>query len=534
MIGLGHLRGLGSGGAFAPAAVLDLDFLSGQIDPRLTYARGSQASRIDSAGRVSIAPHNLCLHSEQFHLGWARESLSAFGAGSLVDSVFAPDGARTADVIDDGAGSGRHIIYQARPIPGDGCYAASVFVKDLGRRFVQLLVTPPGFVAGGFVIADLVAGAITQTKAFAGNAPVLSSSIEPAGDGWFRISLCFKVLPGASSLYFIIATSDRPSDASGTISYASPAYAGSGKKLAVWAAQLELIGQEAGVRAYVRSSAVPFYGPRLDHDPSTGAASGLLVEEARTNLILRSQAPSSQTLAVAAQAYTLSFYGSGSIALSGAATGIVSGAGAYPARRTFTFTPAAGALSLAVSGDVSFAQCEAGTFATSWIPTWNTASLRAADDVRFDASSLGWLSPLAGTFFVEASRLSAKSRGDIVHLCNFANSALGEVNASGGPDGALDVSMRTTAGSFNVSSQDALALAPPARAAFAYGADGGAISINGSAAIGNPGVLGLSQVNAMTIGSNVGTARHFLNGHVRRIRHFESRLSNAWLQRMSA
>lgn len=539
MIGLSHIRGLGSGGASSPAAVLDLDFLSGQTDPRVMYSRSSQASRIDSAGRVSIASHNLCLHSEQFSLGWVRENVSAFGGLALADSGGAPDGTSAGDVIDEGAGNGRHIVYQLRPIPGGGNYAASVFVKDLGRRFMQLLITPSGFTSGGFVMFDLQAGAVTQTKAFVSNAPVLSSSIEPTGDGWFRVSFSFNVLPGITSLYFVVACSDRPGDG-GAMAYNNPSYIGSGKKIAVWGAQLELIGRDVGVRAYVRSNALPFYGPRLDHDPSTGARLGLLVEDARTNLILRSDAPSSQTISVSAQPHTISFYGSGSIALSGAASGIVSGAGSGPARRTFTFTPAAGALALAISGDVSFAQCETGTFATSWIPTWNTASLRAADDVRFDAASIGdWLSPSAGTFFVEASRLSAISRGDVLHLRNFSNAALGEVNAYGGAAGSLDVSMRTSAGSFTAAWQDAFVQdsfvsGSPARAAFAYGADGGAISINGSAAVESPGVLGLSQANTMTIGSNVGPARHFLNGHVRRIRHYSKRLSNGLLQRMSA
>ena len=535
MIGLGHLRGLGSGGSFVPAAVLDLDFLLGRIDSRLFYARGTLASRIDGTGHLAISPHNLCLYSEQFNVGWSRENISAFGAGSVADSEIGPDGAASADVIDDGASAGRHIIHQARPIPGDGCYAGSVFVKDSGRRFVQLLVSAPGYVAGGFVIADLVSGVLTQTRTFASNSPVVSSLIEPAGDGWFRISICFKVLPGVSFVYFVVAASDRPDGTSGTMLHGSPSYVGTRKKLAVWGAQLEYISQEARVRPYVRSQADPFYGPRLDHDPASGAPLGLLVEEPRMNLILRSEAPSSQIISVAAEPWTISFYGSGSIALSGVASAIVSGIGAYPLRRTFTFLPSAGALSLGVSGDVKFAQCERGSFATSWIPTWNAVSFRAADDVRVDAGNLAnWLSRSAGTFLLEGSRFTTSSRGDVLHLRNSANSALGEVNAFGGAGGTFDISMRKTAGAFTTSLQGAFSSSSSARVALAYGADVGSISINGSSPVSSSGVLELSQIDATTIGSNAGANRSFLNGHVCRIRHYGRRLSDALLQRLSA
>jgi hypothetical protein len=190
----------------------------------------------------------------------------------------------------------------------------------------------------------------------------------------------------------------------------------------VWGAQLEYIGQAASVRPYVRSQAVPFHAPRLDHDPASGAPLGLLVEEPRTNLILRSEAPSSQIISVAEEPYTISFYGSGSIALSGTASAIVSGIGVYPSRRTFTFVPTSGGLSLTVSGDVIFAQCERGLFASSWIPTWNAASSRAGDDVRVDAGNLAnWLSRSAGTFLLEGSRFTTSSRGDVLHLRSSAN-----------------------------------------------------------------------------------------------------------------
>lgn len=141
---------------------------------------------------------------------------------------------------------------------------------------------------------------------------------------------------------------------------------------------------------------VPANTPRVDYDPATGECRGLLVELGSTNYVLNSSAPSSQSIAVTAQQYTLSFYGTGSITLSGAYSGTIPSAGAWPARATLTFTPAAGTLTMSVSGDVRYCQLEAGPIATSWIPTGGGAVVRASDYVYISNASWGAQLPYAG------------------------------------------------------------------------------------------------------------------------------------------
>jgi hypothetical protein len=110
--------------------------------------------------------------------------------------------------------------------------------------------------------------------------------------------------------------------------------------------------------------------PRFGYDPVTHAPMGLLIEEGRTNLLLNSATLNTQSAAVTAQAYTLSFYGTGTVTLSGTSTaGPLVGTGAFPRRVALTFTPTAGTLTLTVTGSVLNAQLEAGLFATSWITT---------------------------------------------------------------------------------------------------------------------------------------------------------------------
>ena len=138
--------------------------------------------------------------------------------------------------------------------------------------------------------------------------------------------------------------------------------------------------------------------PRWDYDPATLQLRGLLLEEARTNVLLNSATLSTQSVAVTAQAYRLSFYGTGTITKSGAATGALAGTGVGQ-RVSQTFTPAAGSLTLTVAGTVSNAQLEAGGFATSYIPTTSVAVTRAADSCTIPIGS--WFNPSAFSLAIE-------------------------------------------------------------------------------------------------------------------------------------
>ena len=149
----------------------------------------------------------------------------------------------------------------------------------------------------------------------------------------------------------------------------------------------------------MRSAAVN--APRWDYDPSTLALRGLLIEEARTNVLLNSATLSTQSVTVTAQAYTLSFTGTGTVTKSGTATGALVGTGVGQ-RVTQTFTPTAGTLTLTVTGTVSNAQIEAGAFATSYVPTTSAAVTRAQDRCSISAANMApWFNALTGSWFAE-------------------------------------------------------------------------------------------------------------------------------------
>jgi hypothetical protein len=148
--------------------------------------------------------------------------------------------------------------------------------------------------------------------------------------------------------------------------------------------------------------------PRFDHDPTTLVCKGLLMEASRTNLLLNSLIDgtnlATQVVTVTATAHTLSFYGTGSVALSGASVATVNGLGNYPTRTTLVFTPTLGMLTLTVTGDVKFAQLEIGAYASSFIPTAGSQVTRTSDSaIVSGANFTSWFNSNAGTLQTVAS-----------------------------------------------------------------------------------------------------------------------------------
>jgi len=144
---------------------------------------------------------------------------------------------------------------------------------------------------------------------------------------------------------------------------------------------------------------------RFDHNPTTGESLGLLVEEARTNLLLNSATLSTQSATVTAVAHTLHFTGTGTITLTGVSTaGPLVGTGAGEANRvSLTFTPTAGSLTLTVSGTVTNAQLEAGAFPTSYIATTGATATRAADVASITGANFSsWYRQDEGTLLLNA------------------------------------------------------------------------------------------------------------------------------------
>jgi len=119
--------------------------------------------------------------------------------------------------------------------------------------------------------------------------------------------------------------------------------------------------------------------PRFNYNPDTSNFEGILIEAASTNLVLNSTTLSTQTVTVTSGVqYTCSFYGTGTITLSGAHSAVMTGTGAFKLTQ-LTFTTSTTSITLTVTGTVSYGQLELGTKATSRITTTGSSVTRAAD-----------------------------------------------------------------------------------------------------------------------------------------------------------
>ena len=131
--------------------------------------------------------------------------------------------------------------------------------------------------------------------------------------------------------------------------------------------------------------------PRFDFDPVTLECKGLLCEVSRKNFVINSAVGQSQgPILLAGGNYTLSFYGTGTVAITGAATASISGSGSYPTRTTLLFFSSGGNVNVSVTGTVQYMQIEGGTFETSWIPTgaFGSVDTRAQDLIESSSEGL--------------------------------------------------------------------------------------------------------------------------------------------------
>ena len=151
---------------------------------------------------------------------------------------------------------------------------------------------------------------------------------------------------------------------------------------------------EYGVREVVPANRV-----RIDY--SNGKPC-FLIEPQRTNLVYPSNVGSTQVRTVTAVQHTLSFYGDGTVTLSGAFSGSLVGTGANN-RVSLTFTPTAGNLTLTVSGTVTDWQLEAGSNATSYIPTV-TGSVTRNNDNPYKYNIIDLIGQTEGSIYVEFDR----------------------------------------------------------------------------------------------------------------------------------
>jgi hypothetical protein len=288
---------------------------------------------------------------------------------------------------------------------------------------------------------------------------------------------------------------------------------------------------------------VAINGPRFDYNPTTLAPLGLLIEEQRTNLVLNSlidgTSLSTQIVATAAVSTTLSFYGTGQIVLSGSSSATVVGTGAYPSRRTLTFTPTVGALTLTVTGVVQYAQLENGSFPTSYIPTAASQVTRTADVATMTGTNFSsWYNATEGTIYAEGilnntAVIGAQIRRLVDINDNTTNNRITMGRSAAATSARFQYAVSGTI--LNTTNGQTIAgVFPSARLAVAFKAGDYACSGNGSAATTST-AASVPVVDRLSIGGDAtATANSAANGTISRIAFYPRRLANAELQAITS
>ena len=261
--------------------------------------------------------------------------------------------------------------------------------------------------------------------------------------------------------------------------------------------------------------------------------SGLLVEEARTNQLLNSTVPATQTTgSLGTGTYTLWVNGAGFATMS-LGTGVGCGTGSATNGTPVNFTvTVAGTCIVTVIGSLNFEQLELGAFGTSGIVTTGAAVTRAADIIKLTStpsfgtaySIFAQANPLAPSSYTQNQASVGITDGSANNrLQLYRTSSTGNAGALVSSGGVAQYNQTNGSWAQNVSGKIAAAItAGDQEAAF-----------NGVLLIAGTGASMPVSVNTVTIGALIGTSAAF-DGFIQRVAIWPTtRISNASLQALT-
>ena len=239
----------------------------------LTFARNSNATRVNSAGLIEKVRTNVDLQSETFDTAsWFKPD-----ATITANVGVAPNGTTTADKIVPTTTGTNRWVEQSRAITASIPYTNSFFVKADGFSWAAIHHID-GSVGAWFNVSSGTIGTIT-----AGNTALITS----VGNGWYRCSVA-KISGGATG-YSVLQLADADNSLTATASGTNG--------LLIWGAQTEtgdIATDYIPTTTAAVSVGITADIPRLDY--TGGGCPSLLLEPQRTNLLTSSEDFNSWTL----------------------------------------------------------------------------------------------------------------------------------------------------------------------------------------------------------------------------------------------
>jgi hypothetical protein len=579
-------------GSNVPLPVMQLDFLNNtSLNSRITFSRGTNATLVDRTGRITYAPNNLLLRSTMDGAAVGTPGTAPTGWNIALVGIAAGISAVSLDASGNTQiqfSSTAERVYLAN---STGVAVAANSTYD----FCVTVVATDG-VAQIFQIMSVTSPPAGSVETYYADGVLVASTYVPIAGQRLTRRLVTAATTGTISLRIGLGVTGN---ASGVVTLSKP--------------QLEQVTYQTTPGTYNATTASAYYGPRFDYDPVTLAPRGLLIEEARTNLLTYSEqfdnaawtkvtvtatantttspdgtvdadsltasggsaqhfinqshsfiSGTTYTISVFAKKNTLNgvqlTFGSGAFGTLpyanfdlNAGTSFTSnctatltnfGNGWYRCTMTATAnaTTSAGAViglardttearlaTFSSDGNGIFiygAQLEAGAFATSYIPTVASTVSRSADVAFMSGTNFSsWFNAAQGTFVSSVSS-NANASCVLVVSDNTVSNQLFMISTA---DNILSV---YTGGAF----QAMLGVTPAAPYVNA-----GAYATNDFAACSNGGTLSTDTSGSlagsyarMSIGSNFSGTGVFLNGRIRAIAYYNTRLPNTQLQTLTA
>ena len=197
------------------------------------------APRITDLGLlIEGAATNVALQSADFSdANWTKTNLTV-----TTNQAAAPTGATEMDDLDDAAATTTtHSVNQnpsgftaGRPV------AFSVFLKDVDRRYVQLMIQGHSSTGKVWAYFDLQSGTVTDSGRVIGTGTEIGMCyIESFANSVYRCSITGLVNTSDTQVDCYLSLADRGTQAGGTTSNDRPSYTGSSKSVLAWGAQIE-------------------------------------------------------------------------------------------------------------------------------------------------------------------------------------------------------------------------------------------------------------------------------------------------------
>ena len=262
-----------------------LDFANSKsLDPRITFTRGTTATYWD--GHTTTKAEENLVPSQGFSSAWTQAAVTT----SAITSPTAPDGTTTAFRLQSTGGANTGIYVTASTVgnPSAGS-TISLYAQAGSGGGNRLGLSASSAPLTNAAVFNLSTGAVDGSSG-------CTATMTAVGNGWYR---CVVANIATALDYFLFTVKDTNSAVWSTGSDTA-----SGANIYIWGAQAE---NRTSVTAYTATSGTPIvkYQPtlqtaasgeaRFDHDPVTSESKGLLIEEARTNLFIKSQKFDSST-----------------------------------------------------------------------------------------------------------------------------------------------------------------------------------------------------------------------------------------------